>query len=269
MHVSTTLAHPGGAHRTPATFNTEFAERVASSMRTARCTAAAPTGEFLGRNGTSTTRRLPRMRRPVRPRRRRPRPLRRPSRSKVDSARPAPSGCSRLGVGHDSADADRLVARVRGSAAARQALDDVHAYWQRTLGAVQIDTPDPAVNVLANGWLHQTLACRLWARSGYYQSGGAFGFRDPLQDAMALDPRRTALLRATCCCAPAASSARATCSTGGTRPRAVACTRCSDDYLAAPGGVPLRHRQRRHRRVLDERCSPSSKAVRPPRSRRL
>ena len=46
---------------------------------------------------------------------------------------------------------DRLVARVRGSAAARQALDDVHAYWQRTLGAVQIDTPDPAVNVLANG----------------------------------------------------------------------------------------------------------------------
>jgi cyclic beta-1,2-glucan synthetase len=93
----------------------------------------------------------------------------------------------RLGLGRDAADATALVKRFRGRGPATEALAKVRAHWSRVLGAVQVQTPEPAFDMLANGWLlYQTIACRMWARSGYYQSGGAFGFRDQLQDSMAL-----------------------------------------------------------------------------------
>jgi cellobiose phosphorylase len=92
-----------------------------------------------------------------------------------------------FGAAANSDEAQHFVQRFVGPAGARQALDEVWEYWNHTLGAVNVDTPDPALNVLANGWLlYQTLSCRLWGRSGYYQSGGAYGFRDQLQDTMAL-----------------------------------------------------------------------------------
>ncbi|HCE10356.1 MAG TPA: hypothetical protein DEQ40_17470, partial [Oxalobacteraceae bacterium] len=85
-----------------------------------------------------------------------------------------------LGVaGRRNSDVSGVVQRFRGSHAALAALQAVQNHWHNTLGAVQVETPDVSLNVLANGWLmYQTIACRLWARSGYYQSGGAFGFRD-------------------------------------------------------------------------------------------
>ena len=92
-----------------------------------------------------------------------------------------------LGVGRDIEDVRTLVQRFRGPEPAQRALESVWGFWNRTLGAVHVETPDPALNLMANGWLlYQTLSARFWARSGYYQSGGAIGFRDQLQDAAAL-----------------------------------------------------------------------------------
>ena len=103
----------------------------------------------------------------------------------------------RLGMGKSHGDAERTALKYRGDAVAKDEFERVVAHWTKTLGAVQVRTPDAALNALANGWLvYQTISCRLWARSGYYQSGGAFGFRDQLQDAMALVHARPELLRA-------------------------------------------------------------------------
>jgi cellobiose phosphorylase len=95
--------------------------------------------------------------------------------------------CFRLGAGRDLAEVQDLIQRFRAPQANRTALAGVRQYWKQTLGTVQVETPDPSVNLIANGWLfYQTLSCRLWGRTGFYQSGGAFGFRDQLQDVMAL-----------------------------------------------------------------------------------
>ena len=103
----------------------------------------------------------------------------------------------RLGAASNPDAAGPLIQRFRGTAAAHEALEAVVGHWRHTLGAVQVETPDAALNVLTNGWLvYQTIACRLWARSGYYQSGGAFGFRDQLQDVMALVHAEPSLVRA-------------------------------------------------------------------------
>ncbi|MBV9488145.1 MAG: cyclic beta 1-2 glucan synthetase, partial [Verrucomicrobia bacterium] len=102
----------------------------------------------------------------------------------------------RLGAGRGLAEVQELVRRFRGAEAGRAALEKVRQYWTRTLGAVQVETPDRAVDLLANGWLlYQALSCRLWGRTGFYQSGGAFGFRDQLQDVMALVHAEPALTR--------------------------------------------------------------------------
>ena len=102
-----------------------------------------------------------------------------------------------LGSGQHLDDARHLVHRFRGTGPAHDALERVWDHWKRTLGAVQIRTEEPTVDLLANGWLlYQVIACRMWGRSGFYQSGGAYGFRDQLQDAMALIHADPGLYRA-------------------------------------------------------------------------
>jgi cyclic beta-1,2-glucan synthetase len=102
-----------------------------------------------------------------------------------------------LGEAEDTEKARALVLKYREDGAIASALDEVRGFWRDTLGVVQVKTPVPAIDLMTNGWLlYQVLSCRLWARSAFYQSGGAFGFRDQLQDAAALAVVKPEMTRA-------------------------------------------------------------------------
>lgn len=92
-----------------------------------------------------------------------------------------------LGNANSSEEALNLAARFSKPEAAAKELKIVRQFWKDKLEAIQVITPDDSLNTMMNGWLlYQTVACRMWARSAYYQAGGAFGFRDQLQDCMAV-----------------------------------------------------------------------------------
>lgn len=100
-----------------------------------------------------------------------------------------------LGDASDADGAMRLIAHYR-QADLDAVLNDVRDHWEDVLRTVQVKTPDRSMDIMLNGWLlYQTIACRIWARSGFYQSSGAYGFRDQLQDGMALAATQPALSR--------------------------------------------------------------------------
>ncbi|MCX8102780.1 MAG: cyclic beta 1-2 glucan synthetase, partial [Geminicoccaceae bacterium] len=90
-----------------------------------------------------------------------------------------------FGMGKDEKQAVDMANRYRNIEAACSALEKAKEFWDRRLGTVRVDTPDGSMNYMLNGWLlYQVVSCRIWARSAFYQSGGAYGFRDQLQDSL-------------------------------------------------------------------------------------
>jgi cellobiose phosphorylase len=197
LHVRTEVDLSTGALLARNYYNTEFSDRIAfiDASDGAR-TVTGDRKEFLGRNGSLSH----------------PAALRRARLSGKVGAGLDPCGAVqvmvdlpngqereasfRLGVGRDPSEVQSLIQRFHRADASRAALEGVWAHWNQTLGAVNVDTPDPSVNVMANGWLlYQTLSSRVWGRTGFYQSSGAYGFRDQLQDAMALVHAEPALTR--------------------------------------------------------------------------
>ena len=188
MHIVTELDTSSGAMFAKNQYNTEFRELVAFfDVDDASRYITGDRTEFIGRNGSLQ----------------KPDALSRAKLSGKTGASMDPCAaiqisCDlavgqerdaifRLGIGENAYEASITLRQYRGLNAASKVLEEVQQYWNKTLGAVQVETPDPALNILTNGWiLYQTIACRLWARSGFYQSGGAFGFRDQLQDVMAV-----------------------------------------------------------------------------------
>src|SRR3712207_1290888 len=81
---------------------------------------------------------------------------------------------------------EKIVDKYEDINKASEELENSKNYWRKSLHTIKVKTPDETMDLMLNGWLlYQTISCRIWARSAFYQSGGAFGFRDQLQDVMA------------------------------------------------------------------------------------
>lgn len=161
------------------------------------CSWTGDRGEFIGRNRSATD----------------PIALQSPKLSGTTGARLDPGGAVQsqftlapgetreitflLGSGKDLFEVRNLAIKYRQAIAVQDALDKATGQWDQALNALQVKTPNQGLDLLVNNWLlYQTIACRLFARTAFYQAGGAYGFRDQLQDVMAMVYARPDLTRA-------------------------------------------------------------------------
>jgi cyclic beta-1,2-glucan synthetase len=169
-------------------YNNEFAERIAFFATDQKVSSlTCDRKEFLGRNGNL----------------RQPAALARESLSGRNGAGLDPCAALQtiielkpdeeieltflIGEAGSSEEVEDVISRFRDVSEVKESFTKVVDYWDKMLGTIEVRTPDEALNTIVNRWLlYQTLACRVWARSAFYQSGGAFGFRDQLQDVMSL-----------------------------------------------------------------------------------
>ncbi len=223
MQIITEIDPESGALLAHNAFNPDYASRVAFADVNARPrTVTASRVEFLGRNRSTAT----------------PAALGRIELSGRTTAGADPCAAVQakfdLGPGQEKEivfvlgeaegldEVRRLLQRYRTPEQVGAALEEVKVRWERMLTAVQVHTPNPGMDMILNRWLpYQVLSCRVWARSALYQSGGAYGFRDQLQDAMALVYGRRVRHEITSCGRRAGNFMREMSSTGGTsRPAA-------------------------------------------------
>ncbi len=162
-----------------------------------------------------------------------------------------------LGAGKSEDEARSLVRQWRGPERAQAALAAAQDHWRRALGVVQVRTPDPAVDALANGWLlYQVIASRLWARTAFYQASGAFGFRDQLQDVMAIVHAEPALAREHLLRSAGRQFVEGDVQHWWHPPSGKGIrTRCSDDYLWLPFVTCRYVEVTGDEAVLDETCA--------------
>ncbi|MDH4560219.1 glucoamylase family protein [Pseudomonas sp. BN411] len=162
-----------------------------------------------------------------------------------------------LGAAQDTGAAVGLLRNALSPVAAHAALRAVREHWRETLGQVRVETAEPAVDLMLNGWLlYQVIASRFLARSGFYQSGGAYGFRDQLQDSMAMlhTAPQSARQHLLLCAAHQFVEGDVQHWWHPPFDRGVR-TRCSDDYLWLPLAVSRYVRLTGDRTVLDEPVS--------------